>query len=110
MEVTFDRKTKSEPDMKPAATLFLAVALAAGMAIAQDATTSTPSSQTSAKQDMKDAGHATKDAAKDVGHGTKTAAKDVGHATKKTTKKAVHKTASKTEEGAAKVENKTAPQ
>ena len=31
--------------------------------------------QDTAKQDMKDAGHATKDAAKDTGHATKVAAK-----------------------------------
>ncbi len=51
------------------------------------------------KQDMKDAGSDTKDAAKKT-----------GHATKKTTKKAVHKSAKKTKEGANKVEDKTQPQ
>lgn len=51
------------------------------------------------KQDMKDAGSDTKDAAKKT-----------GHATKKTTKKAVHKSAKKTKEGADKVEDKTQPQ
>lgn len=68
-------------------------------AIAQDSTATTTAPHTSAKQDMKDAGHE-----------TKAAAKDVGHATKKTTKKAVHKTAQKTDEGAQKVERKTDPQ
>lgn len=70
-------------------------------AIAQDSMTSatTTATHTSAKQDMKDAGH-----------DTKAAAKDVGHATKKTTKKVVHKSAQKTDEGAQKVEDKTAPQ
>ncbi len=52
----------------------------------------------SAKQDMKDAGH-----------DTKNAAKKTGHAVKKTTKKATHKAARKTKEGAQKVEDKTAP-
>lgn len=53
----------------------------------------------SPKQDMKDAGSDTKDAAKKT-----------GHATKKGTKKAVHKTAKKTKQGANKVEDKTQPQ
>ena len=60
-----------------------------GIAIAQDTTTTT-TSHTSAKQDMKDAGHETKEKA----------AKDTGRATKKTTKKVVHKSAQKTDEGA----------
>lgn len=60
--------------------------------------TVTPSHDTSAKQDMKDAGHDTKMAAKKTGHGVK-----------KGTKKAAHKTAKKTKEGAQKVEDKTAP-
>jgi hypothetical protein len=51
------------------------------------------------KQDMKDAGSDTKDAAKKT-----------GRATKKGTKKAVHKTAKKTKQGANKVEDKTQPQ
>jgi hypothetical protein len=50
------------------------------------------------KQDVKDAGHSTKEAAKKTG-------KDV----KNGTKKAVNKSAQKTEQGAAKVEDKTAP-
>lgn len=50
----------------------------------------------SAKQDMKDAGHATKDAAKDT-----------GHATKKTTKKGVHKTKRATHKAAKTVQDKT---
>ncbi len=63
----------------------------AGIAYAQSDTQS-------AKQDMKDAGH-----------DTKNAAKDTGHAVKKTTKKTTHKAAKKTKEGAQKVEDKTAP-
>jgi hypothetical protein len=64
--------------------------------------------QDSAKQDMKDAGHETKNAAKDVGHGTVTATKKTGKAIKHGTKKVVHGAASGTEKGAAKVEGKTA--
>ncbi|HZQ69056.1 MAG TPA: hypothetical protein VFA68_11110 [Terriglobales bacterium] len=66
--------------------------------LAQATDTVTPSQDTSAKQDMKDAGH----------H-TKMAAKKTGHAVKKGTKKAAHKTARKTRQGAQKVEDKTAP-
>jgi hypothetical protein len=59
----------------------------------------------SPKQDMKDAGHATKNAAKDTGRATKKTAKNTGHAAKRTTNKA----ARKTEHGAQKVEDKTKP-
>jgi hypothetical protein len=59
----------------------LAVALGTGAAYAQDA-----------GQDMKDAGHATKDAAVDTGHATKAAAKDTGHATKRVYHKTKHVT------------------
>ena len=65
--------------------------------------------QDSAKQDMKDAGHETKEAAKDAGHGTVKATKKTGTAIKHGTKKVVHGAASGTEKGAAKVEDKTAP-
>jgi hypothetical protein len=57
----------------------------------------------SPKQDMKDAGNATKDAAKDTGRATKKTAKKTGRAAKRTTNKA----ARKTEHGAQKVEDKT---
>ena len=53
--------------------------------------------QDSPKQDLKDAGHETKEAAKDTGRATKHAAKKTGHAVKKGT----NKTAEKTEEGCA---------
>jgi len=78
----------------------LSLVLLLGVSFAQD----------SAKQDMKDAGHETKNAAKDVGHATKKTVKKTGHTVKKGTKKATHKAAHKTEEGAQKVEDKTAPQ
>jgi hypothetical protein len=94
----------------------LSLGLMVGSAAAQDST-----GQNSAGQDMKDAGHETKDGAKDVGHGTATAAKGVAHgtttaakktgsATKNTTKKVLHTGAQKTDQGATKVENKTEPQ
>src|SRR5271166_3913940 len=75
------------------ATLLLAMAGAA-IALPQDAQ--------SPKQDMKDAGHATKDAAKDTGRATKKTAQKTGHETKK----AAHKTAQKTRQGAEKMEDK----
>lgn len=56
--------------------LILALALATTLAMAQDR-------DDSAKQDMKDAGHATKEAAKKVGHGTKKAVVATGHGIKK---------------------------
>ena len=73
------------------------------------------------KDDVKEAGRATKRAAKKTGHavkeGTEDAAEATGHAARKTgrkakrgTKKVVHGAASETEEGAAKVKEKTRPQ
>jgi hypothetical protein len=73
-----------------------------------------------AKDDVKEAGKATKRAAKKTGaavkDGTEDAAEATGHAAKKTghkikkgTKKVVHGAASETEEGAAKVKEKTQP-
>ena len=53
---------------------------------------------TTAKQDIKDAGRS-----------TKRAAKKTGSATKKETKKVVNKTAKTTRKGAGKVEDKTEP-
>jgi hypothetical protein len=61
--------------------------------------------QDSAKQDMKDAGHETKEAAKDAGQATKKVAKKTGRAVKKGTNKA----AEKTQQGAQKVKDKTDP-
>jgi hypothetical protein len=58
-----------------------------------------------AKQDMKNAGKATKDAAQDTGSATKKTAKKAAHETKKGTNKA----AKKTKQGAEKVEDKTQP-
>ena len=62
--------------------------------------------QETARQDMKDAGHETKQAAKDTGHATKKTDHKAGHKVKKGTNRA----AQKTEHGARKVEDKTSPQ
>jgi hypothetical protein len=83
--------------------VFLAVTLA-GSAFG-----TAPQDTQSPKQDMKDAGYATKDAAKDTGRATKKTAKRTGHAVKRMTKRAAHKTADKTQEGAQKVKDKTDP-
>jgi len=50
------------------------------------------SQDSGAKQDVKDAGHESKDAAKDAGHGVKQGTKKAYHKTKHGTKKAWHKT------------------
>ncbi len=85
--------------MKNVSKIMLSFALLTiGFLPAQMATAAARQDDTSAKQDMKDAGHS-----------TKRAAKKTGSATKKTTKKAAHKTAKKTEQGAQKVEDKTNP-
>ncbi len=60
------------------------------------ATQTAPSQDTSAKQDMKNAGHATKTAAKDAGQGTKKGTAKAYNKTKSGTKKAVNKTKSTT--------------
>jgi len=53
---------------------------------------SSPIQDSGAKQDMKDAGHDTKEAARDTGHGVKQGTKKAYHKTKNGTKKAYHKT------------------
>ena len=67
---------------------FSVVLLSAGPMFAQQ--------QNGPKQDLKNAGHSTKEAAKST-----------GKAVKKGTKKAVHAGAKKTQQGAGKVEEKT---
>jgi len=62
----------------------------------------TPTSLQTAGQDMKDAGHDTKEAAKKTGHGVKKGTKTGYRKTKNGTKKAYHKTGS----GVAKVGDK----
>jgi hypothetical protein len=65
-----------------AAALSLSLSTAAFAAPFQDGT----------KQDMKSAGHDTKDAAVETGHGVKTGTKKAYHKTKHGVKKAYHKT------------------
>ena len=61
------------------------------------------------KQDMKNAGHSTKNAAKDTGNGVKSGTKKTWHKTKHTTKRVTHKAAGKIDQGARKVKRKTSP-
>ncbi len=58
------------------------------------------SQDASPKQEMKDAGHETKNAAKDAGHATKDGTKKAYHKTKSGTKKAWHKTKNTVKGGA----------
>ena len=64
-------------------TVMLGVVLATGTVLAQN--------DSGAKQDMKNAGHETKDAAVDAGHGVKHGSKKAYHKTKHGTKRAAHK-------------------
>ena len=70
---------------------FLGAVLVFGPALGSSQPSS-PSQDSGAKQDMKDAGHESKDAAKDGGHGVKQGTKKVFDKTKHGTKKAWHKT------------------
>ena len=70
---------------------FLGAVLVCGPALGWSQPSS-PSQDSGAKQDMKNAGHETKSAAKDIGHGVKKGTKKAYHATKRTTKKVWHKT------------------
>jgi len=70
-------------------TLALATVLAFGTA----ATIAGAQTDGTAKQDMKAAGHDTKEAAVDTGHGIKTGTKKGYHKTKHGVKKVYHKTA-----------------
>lgn len=81
--------------------LVIAAALNLGMtALAQDGT----------KQDMKSAGHETKNATVDAGHGVATGTKKAYHKTKHVTKKAYHGTVHGTEKLGDKIAGKPAPQ
>ena len=66
-----------------------ALVFAPALGFSQD---STPRQDNSAKQNMKDAGHDTRNAAKDAGEGTKQGTRRAYHKTKAGTKKAWHKT------------------
>jgi len=80
--------------------LFLSAALTvASVAVAQ-----------TAGQDMKDAGHDTKQAAKDTGNGVKKGTKTGYHKTKHGAKKAYHKTGEGTEKLGDKMQGKPTPQ
>jgi len=82
-------------------TFFLTAVLTLGMStfvLAQDG----------AKQDLKNAGHETKNAAKDTGHGVSKGTQKAYHKTKSGTKKAYHKTAKGTKHAVNKVEGKPA--
>jgi hypothetical protein len=70
---------------------FGTVALAAALCLGTSSFAATPY-QDGTKQDMKSAGHETKDAAVDTGHGIKTGTKKAYHKTKHGVKKAYHKT------------------
>jgi hypothetical protein len=65
--------------------------LAAALTFGSAAFAATPF-QDGTKQDMKSAGHETKNAAVDTGHGIKTGTKKAYHKTKHGMKKAFHKT------------------
>ena len=72
-----------------------------GLALAQ------PQSDSGAKQDMRNAGHETSNAAKDTGRGVKKGTEKGYHATKRVTKKAAHKTAHATRKGYHKTAHET---
>lgn len=93
----------SERDMRKIMQIF---ALTMATSLLGPALLAVRAQDNSPKQNIKDAGHDTKNAAKDTGKATKGAAKKTGHAVKKGTNKA----AAKTDEGAKKVENKTSDQ
>lgn len=88
--------------MKSLAVLLLAGSLI-GVAVAQPQATETSNTQQGAKDDMKDAAHATGHAAKKTGSAVKKTTKKGVHATKK----GVNKAAGATKKGADKVEDKT---
>jgi predicted small secreted protein len=72
--------------------------LLVGALVTMSLTLATAQSDQGAGQDIKDAGHSTKQAAKKT-----------GHKVKNTAKKGTHKAAHKTKKGAQKVEDKTTP-
>ncbi len=65
--------------------------LSAALSLTLPAAAAFAQSDSGAKQDMKSAGHETKDAAKDTGHGIKQGTKKAYHKTKHATKKVGHK-------------------
>lgn len=98
---------------KALVTLAACAAMSLGM-FAQTNTQTTPPPDNDAKQDMKDAGHATAEAGRKTGRAVKKGSKKAYSGTKTGTKKAyrgtkkgVHKAAQKTGEGMDKIEDKT---
>lgn len=85
--------------LRKTGTLFLSAVLAFG------ASSAVTLAQT-AGQDMKNAGHETKDATVDAGHGVSKGTKKAYHKTKRGTKKAYHKMKRDTKKAARKVEGK----
>jgi len=85
---------------------FLGAVLVFGPALGSSQPSS-PSQDSGAKQDMKDAGHETKSAAKDTGHAINQGTDKAYHSTKHQTKKAYHSTKRGTEKAWDKTENTT---
>ena len=86
--------------LRKTGTLFLSAVLAFG-------TSSAFTLAQSAGQDMKNAGHETKDATVDAGHGVSKGTRKAYHKTKQGTKKAYHKTKRGTKKAARKVQGKS---
>lgn len=89
------------------ALLGLAVTMGTAAWGQSDTDTSATTPNTSIKQDMKTAGHATGNAAKKTGHKTSSATRRGYHKTKRASKRVVHKGAKKTRRASTKVEHKT---
>ena len=68
---------------------WMAAVLGAALMLTPGFVSARAQSDNSAKQDMKDAGHQTKEGAKDAGRGVKKGTKKAYHKTKNTTKGAV---------------------
>lgn len=84
-----------------------AIVLGAALVCAPALGWSQPSQDSGAKQDLKAAGHETKDAAKDVGHGVKKGTTKAVHATEHGTKKTVDATEHGTKKAAHATEHGT---
>jgi hypothetical protein len=88
------RRTEDKKGDSPMTTNKLAVSLlfAAALTCSPVVGLSQSHDDSGAKQDMRDAGHETKNAAKDLGHGVKKGTEKGYHKTKRGTKRAWHKT------------------
>jgi hypothetical protein len=98
--------TAEGEEMQKRLSIFLLAAFGAVSLFAAPAAQNDQSGS-SAAQDMKDAGHATENAAKKTGKSIKNGTKKAAKKTKHGVKKGVNKTAGATESGANKVEQKT---